>query len=79
MLLPAARRGYILQSRPLSKIGKGRGEKGVKSHIVYRLCNHMVYKLSLILPRVIVQEIAFFECVNSLVQVDAADSELPEH
>ena len=52
---------------------------GVKSHIVYRLCNHMVYKLSLILPRVIVQEIAFFECVNSLVQVDAADSELPEH
>ena len=39
----------------------------------------MVYKLSLILPRVIVQEIAFFECVNSLVQVDAADSELPEH
>ena len=51
----------------------------VKSHIVYRLCNHMVYKLSLILPRVIVQEIAFFECVNSLVQVDAADSELSEH
>ena len=55
------------------------GRTFVKSHIVYRLCNHMVYKLSLILPRVIVQEIAFFECVNSLVQVDAADSELPEH
>ena len=51
----------------------------VKSHIVYRLCNHMVYTLSLIQPGVIVQEIALFECVNSLVQVDAADSELPEH
>ena len=52
---------------------------GVKSHIVYRLCNHMVYTLSLIQSGVIVQEIALFECVNSLVQVDAADSELPEH
>ena len=51
----------------------------VKSHIVYRLCNHMVYTLSLIQPGVIVQEIALFECVNSLVQVDAADSELSEH
>ena len=55
------------------------GEDGVKSHIVYRLCNHMVYTLSLIQPGVIVQEIALFECVNSLVQVDAADSELSEH
>ena len=54
-------------------------EQGVKSHIVYRLCNHMVYTLSLIQPGVIVQEIALFECVNSLVQVDAADSELSEH
>lgn len=49
------------------------------SKIVYRLCNHMVYTLSLIQPGVIVQEIALFECVNSLVQVDAADSELSEH
>ena len=55
------------------------GEVSVKSHIVYRLCNHMVYTLSLIQPGVIVQEIALFECVNSLVQVDAADSELSEH
>ena len=39
----------------------------------------MVYTLSLIQPGVIVQEIALFECVNSLVQVDAADLELPEH
>ena len=54
-------------------------EEPVKSHIVYRLCNHMVYTLSLIQPGVIVQEIALFECVNSLVQVDAADSELSEH
>lgn len=56
-----------------------RGKWNVKSHIVYRLCNHMVYTLSLIQPGVIVQEIALFECVNSLVQVDAADSELSEH
>ena len=56
-----------------------RGGYCVKSHIVYRLCNHMVYTLSLIQPGVIVQEIALFECVNSLVQVDAADSELSEH
>ena len=56
-----------------------RGDQCVKSHIVYRLCNHMVYTLSLIQPGVIVQEIALFECVNSLVQVDAADSELSEH
>ena len=56
-----------------------RGGHCVKSHIVYRLCNHMVYTLSLIQPGVIVQEIALFECVNSLVQVDAADSELSEH
>ena len=56
-----------------------RGGFRVKSHIVYRLCNHMVYTLSLIQPGVIVQEIALFECVNSLVQVDAADSELSEH
>ena len=56
-----------------------RGKTVVKSHIVYRLCNHMVYTLSLIQPGVIVQEIALFECVNSLVQVDAADSELSEH
>ena len=56
-----------------------RGRHCVKSHIVYRLCNHMVYTLSLIQPGVIVQEIALFECVNSLVQVDAADSELSEH
>ena len=56
------------------------GELSVKcSKIVYRLCNHMVYTLSLIQPGVIVQEIALFECVNSLVQVDAADSELSEH
>ena len=55
------------------------GDRFVKSHIVYRLCNHMVYTLSLIQPGVIVQEIALFECVNSLVQVDAADSELSEH
>ena len=58
---------------------KGRGKMFVKSHIVYRLCNHMVYTLSLIQSGVIVQEIALFKCVNSLVQVDAADSELPEH
>ena len=57
----------------------GRRGYRVKSHIVYRLCNHMVYTLSLIQPGVIVQEIALFECVNSLVQVDAADSELSEH
>ena len=56
-----------------------RNNKQNKSHIVYRLCNHMVYTLSLIQPGVIVQEIALFECVNSLVQVDAADSELSEH
>ena len=59
--------------------GKSTRENIVKSHIVYRLCNHMVYTLSLIQPGVIVQEIALFECVNSLVQVDAADSELSEH
>ena len=59
--------------------GGSRGGHCVKSHIVYRLCNHMVYSLSLIQSGVIVQEIALFECVNSLVQVDAADSELPEH
>ena len=58
---------------------RSRGRHCVKSHIVYRLCNHMVYTLSLIQPGVIVQEIALFECVNSLVQVDAADSELSEH
>ena len=58
----------------------GKFEIPVKcSKIVYRLCNHMVYTLSLIQPGVIVQEIALFECVNSLVQVDAADSELSEH
>ena len=61
-------------------IGPGISEIIVKcSKIVYRLCNHMVYTLSLIQPGVIVQEIALFECVNSLVQVDAADSELSEH
>ena len=48
---------------------RGIGGVSVKSHIVYRLCNHMVYTLSLIQPGVIVQEIALFECVNSLVPV----------
>ena len=71
-------------AKPASSIDYRKGNQTqdnilVKSHIVYRLCNHMVYTLSLIQPGVIVQEIALFECVNSLVQVDAADSELSEH
>ena len=77
--LHAARFGVCVGLAALVGVLSGVGGKPVKSHIVYRLCNHMVYTLSLIQPGVIVQEIALFECVNSLVQVDAADSELSEH
>ena len=71
--------GISMKIQPNIPVFQVLGGKVVKSHIVYRLCNHMVYTLSLIQPGVIVQEIALFECVNSLVQVDAADSELSEH